>query len=305
MKLTNADWRLPGETPRVSGRGRAAGTRHSGFTMIEIALCLAIIGFALVSILLVLPSGMNTQRETREETIIGQDASMLLEAIRSGARGMDDLTNYVYAITNYTQIYDNNGKQVGGQGIVCGYTYSAAIIGSVPDPAMVITNGLRIIGLLSTPEFTPAYNNGGVWAESDGPALASTFGRLYTSNHVVAYVRSFSGLAAEKPPQNNQIMQEDTFTYRVLCVNAPAATDTNAFNNSPLPSYTRDLAANVRELRLLFMWPQLPNGNVGGFRQTYRESIAGQLVTTNYAAIFPGISDLSFYQPQSFSTNAP
>ena len=55
--------------------------------MIEIALCLAIIGFALVSILLVLPSGMNTQRETREETIINQDASMLLEAIRNGSRG--------------------------------------------------------------------------------------------------------------------------------------------------------------------------------------------------------------------------
>ena len=68
--------------------------------MIEIALCLAIIGFALVSILLVLPSGMNTQRETREETIIGQDASMLMEAIRGGVQGNDDLTNYVYAITN-------------------------------------------------------------------------------------------------------------------------------------------------------------------------------------------------------------
>ena len=76
----------------------------SGFTMIEIALCLAIIGFALVSILLVLPTGMNSQRDTREETIISQDASVLMEAIRGGARGMDDLTNYVYAITNYATV---------------------------------------------------------------------------------------------------------------------------------------------------------------------------------------------------------
>src|SRR5271169_3479456 len=83
-----------------------------GFTMIEIALCLAIIGFALISILLVLPTGMHTQRDTREETIINQDASMLIEAIRGGARGMDDLTNYVYAITNYQQDYNNTGKPI-------------------------------------------------------------------------------------------------------------------------------------------------------------------------------------------------
>ena len=68
--------------------------------MIEIALCLAIIGFALIAILLVLPSGMNTQRDTREETVIGQDASILLEAVRAGALGLDDLKNHVYAIVN-------------------------------------------------------------------------------------------------------------------------------------------------------------------------------------------------------------
>ena len=51
------------------------------------------------------------------------------------------------------------------------------------------------------------------------------------SNHVYAYVRSFSGLAAEKPPQNNQIMREDAFSYQVLCVNAPMAVDTNLLTN--------------------------------------------------------------------------
>ncbi len=69
--------------------------------MVEIAICLAIIGIALISIIGVLPIGMNTQRDNREETIINQDATVLLEAVRGGARGMDDLTNYVYAITNY------------------------------------------------------------------------------------------------------------------------------------------------------------------------------------------------------------
>ena len=69
--------------------------------MVEIAICLAVIGIALVAIIGVLPIGMHTQRDNREETIINQDATVFIEAIRGGARGMDDLTNYVYAITNY------------------------------------------------------------------------------------------------------------------------------------------------------------------------------------------------------------
>src|SRR6478736_229755 len=54
------------------------------FTMIEIAICLAVIGFALAAIVGVLPLGMNVQRENREETIINQDASVFLNAIRNG-----------------------------------------------------------------------------------------------------------------------------------------------------------------------------------------------------------------------------
>src|SRR5271169_5569951 len=82
---------------------------ENGFTMIEIAISLAIIGIALVGIIGVLPLGMNVQRDNREETIINQDATVLLEAIRSGARGLNDLTNYVYAITNnWTNVTTHN-----------------------------------------------------------------------------------------------------------------------------------------------------------------------------------------------------
>jgi len=42
---------------------------------------------------------MNVQKDNREETLINQDASVLLNAIRNGAQGLDDLTNYVFAIT--------------------------------------------------------------------------------------------------------------------------------------------------------------------------------------------------------------
>jgi type II secretory pathway pseudopilin PulG len=289
------------ESSELRSRLRPGRAHSAGFTMIEIALCLAIIGFALVSILLVLPLGMTTQRDTRQETIINQDATVLLEAIRTGARGMDDLTNYVYAITNNFSFYDDKG--VFQESHHWGYNYVGASRDNGPDdPAMHLTNGLRIVGLLSTPEFTLGNN-----LTIDGQALASTFGQFYTSNHVVAYIRSVSGLAAEKPPQNNQIMQEDTFAYRLLCVNAPLSADTNSlWKPSPFYSkYQDQLAKNQRELRLLFSWPQQPNGNVGGYRRNFRATVAGNLVVTNYGYLFPNISPLYFYQPGYFATNAP
>src|ERR1017187_1732123 len=126
----------------------------SGFTMVEIAISLAVIGIALVAIIGVLPIGMNTQRDNREETIINQDATVFIEAIRGGARGLDDLTNYVYAITNYwTKINPNRSVAASGMN---GYSYGSV---SITSPALAnyssapITNGANIIGLLSTPEF--------------------------------------------------------------------------------------------------------------------------------------------------------
>ena len=117
MKIQNQS-RVQSPESRVQRRrtgdcGLRTGNCESGFTMVEIAICLAIIGFALVAIIGVLPIGMNTQRDNREETIINQDATVFIEAIRNGAQGLDDLTNYVYAITNYWTIYP--GPVVGGE----------------------------------------------------------------------------------------------------------------------------------------------------------------------------------------------
>ena len=72
---------------------------QAAFTMIEIAIALAVIAFALVAIIGVLPTGLNVQKDNREETIINQDGPFWLEAIRNGAQGLDYLTNYVASIT--------------------------------------------------------------------------------------------------------------------------------------------------------------------------------------------------------------
>jgi type II secretory pathway pseudopilin PulG len=253
--------------------------KSSAFTMMEIAISLAVIGIALVAIVGVLPLGMRVQRDNREQTVIDQDASVFIEAIRNGARGADDLTNYVYLITNSVTVYPA-GTITSSKGY---------------DNSSFLVNGTNIIGLLSTPEFTA--NDG-----SPSSPIDIANGN-YNSNHVIAYVRSISGPAVEKPPQDpNGLIRADSFSYRILCVNAPVATDTNVFNLSssdPRRTYTDQLEANLHEMRLTFLWPQLPNGNVGTGRQTYRALIAGQVVTNIVAGNY-----LYFYQPQSF-TNAP
>ena len=182
-----------------------------------------------------------------------------------------------------------------------------------------INNGTNIIGLLSMPEFTDLNSN----------AMPSNLQFGGYSNHVVAYVRSLSGPAVEKPPQNNDIIVGDSFTYRILCVNAPIATAmppiwqsgstynrgdqvlwnwmcwqaVNSGVNSQPPSvdwarlpYSPALSAALHEVRLTFLWPQLPNGSLGAGRQTFRTMVAGQMTQ-----IFTNGQWLYFYQPQSFT----
>jgi type II secretory pathway pseudopilin PulG len=68
---------------------------EAAFTMVEVAISIAIVAFAMVALLGVLPTGHQVQRENREDTIINQDATYLLQAIRSGSQGLTDLSNYV------------------------------------------------------------------------------------------------------------------------------------------------------------------------------------------------------------------
>jgi type II secretory pathway pseudopilin PulG len=254
--------------------------------MVEIAICLAIIGIALVAIIGVLPIGINVQKDNREETVIDQDASVFIENIRNGARGLDDLTNYVMVITNSWAYYVNGKVNTYG---VNSYNYTNARAFGTPAPAMALTNGANIVGLLSTPEYM---NNRGAPISF----LQFTNGGGY-SNYVTAYVRSLSGPAVEKPPQDNDIIRSDSFSYKMICQNVPVAVDTRS--SAPY-AYNQQLTANLRELRLTFLWPLLQNGNTGNGRQTFRTSVGGQLWYTNaYAMPYPNA--LYFFQPQSFA----
>lgn len=284
-----------GAGPSRGGGGRSR--MAAGFTMIEIAISLAVIGFALVAIIGILPLGMSVQRENREETEINQDATVLLDAIRNGAQGLDDLVNYVVAITNYQTLYlDRGGKQ---QPMIYGYTQTGSTVNGQPaSSAYPLISGFRIVGLLSTPKyydvFTPATKGN----------LPEHLG--FYSNHVVAVIRALSGQASDKFPQNNGAVRDMAFAYRLIPELVPYAygtwvsnteTNSNAWNQdwtnytaylnsanandwlwrSNYWRYARNLQVDLNDVRLLFRWPALPNGGLGGGRQVFRNTTTGPL----------------------------
>ena len=232
----------------------------AAFTLVEIALSLAIIGFALVAIIGVLPAGLNVQRENREDTIITQEANYFMEAIRSGARGLDELTNNIISITNYWQDFDTSppvwdpaGRLKGEDG----YTRTRSYVTSspVPENAFPLTNGSHIVGLLSKPKL-----------QAVGP-------NIVRSNHVVALVRAIAGSASEKFPQTNATVLDLGFSYRMV-----AEVHNIRLDNSGSP-YGQRLRENLREVRLKFSWPLFPGNRVGNGRQAFRVTAGGEYLS--------------------------
>jgi type II secretory pathway pseudopilin PulG len=268
--------------------------RHlRAFTIIEIALCLAIIGFALVAIIAVLPRGLNVQKRNREETIIDQDATVWMDAIRNGAHGYDDLTNYVLFITNQWTTFNNTSSNAVNSG---SDWYNPN--GSSVSAALSLDTGERIIGLLSMPKIVSPPNNGGGGTGD------------YQSNYVIAYVRAFSGAEVDKVPQTNTTILQDAFIYRMIVENFPyVAFDTNVFNFNQTNNQTlaatnsaRALAmlqGNTHDFRLRFRWPVLPSGEIPNYGiGTFRSMASGQM--TNYS---DNGQRLYFIQPSIYGTN--
>ncbi|MCX6895095.1 MAG: type II secretion system protein [Verrucomicrobia bacterium] len=254
--------------------------RHSAksaFTMIEIAMSLAIIGFALVAIIGILPMGIDVQKNNRRETIINQDANYFIEAIRNGARGLDDLTNYVIGITNYWTELDGNFVPTATPPGSDWYDRN----GSSVTPTFALISGRRIVGILSTPKYAPSG------------------GGNYHSNYVVAYFKALSGVAIEKFPQDNALINEAAFSYRLVPEIVPCGLRDNTYYDASWRNSTNrpvfdNLTNNLHDVRLLFRWPLLPGGKIGNGRQVYRLRVSGNLTNE------PLNSPAWFFQPQIF-----
>jgi hypothetical protein len=266
--------------------------------MVEIAISLAVIGFALVAIVGILPIGLGMQKQNRQETIINQDFSVWLEAIRNGSQGVDDLTNYIIGITNDGVLYHPNG-QPANQTYRHGYGPNGSNVGS---PSYPLNSGYRVIGLLSTPKYVPYFTG-----------KANNVYAGYWSNHVVAYVRSLSGQASEKFPQKNPAVQDLAFSYRLMPEVITYGMSYDPAFNPTLPignSQPMLMQSNLSELRLTFRWPLVdPKGRAGPSQQSFRCMVGGYLQPTNEFGNFPAAGSpytLYFFQSRTYvNTNSP
>jgi hypothetical protein len=271
------------------------------FTMIEIAIALAVIAFALVAIIGVLPTGLTVQKDNREDTIVNQDGPYWLEAIRTGAQGLDHLTNYVEIITIKSEGRNASGKI--NQTVI--YTNSPNLFAPPYNGSM--TNGQRIVGLLTTPKYVGEFPD-------------------RVTNTVTARVRALTGAAVEHGKVNAAVAPITEFSFSYLLV--PEVTsfkavlvNTNSTNfllvNETLPVGTtpeqsnaivqmRRIAwievqsreRNTSEIRLTFQWPLLGNDRTGPNRQSFRAIISGEPkdVLNN---------GLVMFQPQQFQVVLP
>jgi len=247
------------------------GRRVAAFTLTEIALCIAVIGIALTAIIGVLPSGLNVQRQNREDTLIAQDAQFLMESIRGGALAIGDLTNQVEYI-----VWRRRGA-VTSEDYFRGPTFTE----SLPGSPMMLTEPWQVTALLSVPRYE-----------------VTTAGVV--ENEVVAQFRCFSGPFTEKSYKGAGGLPDPARTATAL--RYLVSVDSQSGPSRPplvLRGYTNTLQSNIvarqqlqldrslNEMRLTFQWPVFRIGNdirTGNNRRTFRSTVMAdrQVLTTNF-----------------------
>lgn len=262
---------------------------EQAFTMVEIALSIAIVAFAMVAIIGVLPTGLQVQRDNREETIINQDGAYLLEAIRSGGLGLDELTNFVERITITNR---SRGWSIG---------YFGSRLPEV-GRQISLTNGHFIIGMLSV----PTYQYRGNYRR---PVLST--------NEVTALMRSISGSASQR--FQSQEFRENAFTYLLTITIASYTNNIPSRNTDPVAldrlKMARNVMTNLYDVRLHFRWPVNVSGEgedmhyqVGKREQVFRSLVNGRLTQTNGSRFLPSdnhyTTNLFYFQPFTFAPPA-
>ncbi|MBL9173905.1 MAG: hypothetical protein JNL10_10255 [Verrucomicrobiales bacterium] len=279
--------------------------------MIELALCIGIIAFAMVAIMGVLPLGLSVQKQNREDTIIDQEGQQWINILKNGQGGWGDLTNYLdYVLVNHQQL---GGNGVGGGGSVPAiYGFRGPFFNdSVPNPNVLLTTANDIVGMLTLPTF-----------EADS-------GVVY-SNRITAVFRSISGAQNAQirgsPGVNSAVDEnqfQDSFRYQMDVELTPAATTPSLDMTRENPSFTNlftlesiqsggwlnayrldpdnvikffksagvnrvdtdPLAATLYDLRLTFRWPVFKVGDeyrVGPGVRTLRTQVSGRPIFTLY-----------------------
>ncbi len=270
--------------------------------MIEIAISLAVIGFALVAIIGILPMGLNVQKDNREDTIVTQDAQYFIDLIRFGRQGrtpdqgkaLDFLTNYVESIT-ITKIVDlKTNSQT--------FTFNQA----------PMTNGQVIMDLLCTPRYESFMARNGVLVGIATNIVTANVramgGSALEQNQSASSANGTASQVAFKYQMDVQLVQYSTtplytdyYSTNLLWANPNSVTNPLAMNQLHM------LQNNLMELRVMCSWPLLPNGKTGPNKRHFRSMISGQLHRArdgsgNFFDADPGTDNFHLYyiDPQSF-----
>lgn len=244
---------------------RHALRRTAAFSMVEIALCIAIVAIAMVAIMGVMPLGLSVQKQNREDTIIDQEAQILIDAIRGGATRLDELTNYVDFVLQTHQPTDApaNIRSNSFKGQFFSWPLNSPLAGIDRVPAGKSLRPEDIVGLLSLPKLMVYRNQAG-------------------TNTTTAQMRAFSGPLEEKmrpvtsgKPKTNQV--DFAFRYQVTAevIQVPTGPEAEA------PFVGRDVfRLPVFNVRLTFRWPVFLTAGeyqVGNSRKTYSTQVSAQL----------------------------
>ena len=222
----------------------------AGFTMVEIALSLAVVAFALVAIMGVLPTGMTVEKDNREDTLINQEGRYWLEAIKTGARGLDEITNYV--------------ENIRIDRIEAGNKTNTVEFENTPAKPLLPTD---IVSLLSTPKYP------------DGPGGGIT-------NRVIARLRPITGAAADRAAMRGKTTNNITFRYQMQVeivksfpMPAVLAGDALAAGDPRPAQFNEGVGGSLWDVRLIMRWPVVDRGNsffVGNSRKTLRGRVSGR-----------------------------
>jgi hypothetical protein len=230
--------------------------REAAFTMMEIAICIAVVGFALVAILGVLPTGFDVQRRNRENTIINQEGGLWIEAIRSGALGLDYLTNHVDIISVASTPLSALPRVYNGTN---GFRTGREIVGLLTQPALIETNRSELLH----------------------------------RRPVTAFIRAMTGAASDKTPRSDFAFTY-RLTAEVIPYRSLSRPETNWHERGITPDLERfrsnqwlralAMRSTTFDLQLALEWPvYYMNGRaqVGGNRKVFRALVNGVVVRTN------------------------
>ncbi len=237
------------------------------FTMIEIAMSLAIVGFALVAIIGVLPNGVQVQKNNRDDTIINQEGMMILEAIRNGTMNFGTLTNMVDDVA----VYCTNS-----QGAPKSYTN------------IVLNSPMQIMGLLSIPVGAVYQTN------KSGPSMYAT--------QVVAKVRAKTGVISQQG--TNKDTREFAFSF-LLQPEIRPFTNYGSYMATNQTNLLK-AGLSLYELKLVLRWPvygKQGSWRAGANHQVFRTLVNASVTNFLAAPTNNGIYWYFFDPYDSRSTN--